>query len=87
MRNVQIYAERIDGAILRHAAQPQSQMKQLLHLLNGEGLDTRQPILYGYDAVRRFFWFRNDVRGEIINLPLHKVKVWPEHPPTGGAAL
>jgi hypothetical protein len=45
-------------------------------------LDTASPILYGYDSVRCLFWFRNDaVRGELIRLPLQKVKVWPEGPP------
>jgi hypothetical protein len=78
MKNVQIYADRIAGTIDRYADQPKNQMKQFLHLLNDEGLDTSQPILYGYDAVQRIFWFRNDVRGEIVTLPLHKVKVWPE---------
>lgn len=76
MKNVQIYADRIAETLDRQDSQPQ---KRFLHLLNDEGLDTSQPILYGYDAVRRIFWFRNDARGEMISLPLHKVKVWPEH--------
>ena len=80
MKNVQIYADRIAGAIDRYANHPQDQMKQFLRLLDDEGLDTSQPILYGYEAVRRIFWFRNDVRGEIISLPLHKANVWPERP-------
>ena len=81
MKNVQLYADHIAGVVTRHAAQPQTQMKQFLRLLDAEGLDTSRPILYGYDSVRRFFWFRNDVRGELISLPLHEAKVWPEQAP------
>ncbi len=78
MKNVTIYADRIAEAIGRHATQPQTEMKNLFLLLQAEGLDTNRQILYGYDATRNLFWFRNDTRGEMINLPLHKVKVWPE---------
>ena len=78
MKNIQIYADRIAGTVDRYAHQPQNQMKQFLHLLGEEGLDTAQPILYGYEAVRGIFWFRNDAKGAMISLPLQKVKVWPD---------
>ena len=81
MKNIHLYADHIDRTIIRYATQPQDQMKRFLRLLDAEGLDTSRPILYGYDSVRRFFWFRNDVRGELISLPLHEAKVWPEQVP------
>jgi hypothetical protein len=80
MRSAQIYAERIEGIF--GAFKPRAHWGKFLALLGDEGLDTASPILYGYDSVRCLFWFRNDaVRGELIRLPLQKVKVWPEGPP------
>lgn len=76
MRNVLIYAARIESTL--EAYKPDARREQFLLLLESEGLDASRPILYGYDSAQRFFWFRNDPRGEPINLPLHKVKVWPE---------
>ena len=76
MQNVLIYATRIESTL--DAYKPNVRREKLLALLESEGLDARRPILYGYDSAQRFFWFRNDPRGELIDLPLHKVKVWPE---------
>jgi len=79
MKNVQIFATRILDTLT--AYKPAVRREKFLALLNSEGLDTSRPILYGYDSSMRFFWFRNDTRGELIDLPLHKVKVWPEGTP------
>ncbi len=81
MRNIQIYAARIVDTL--RAYKPEARREKLLDLLNSEGLHTSLPILYGYDSNQRFFWFRNDPRGEMIRLPLHKVKVWPAAAPPG----
>ena len=79
MQNVRIYATRIENTL--DAYKPKVRPEILRTLLGSEGLDANLPILYGYDAAQQFFWFRNDPRGELIELPLHKVKVWPEGTP------
>lgn len=81
MKNVHLHEHHIEQTIALAAGRPQEQMKQFLNLLTTEQLDTSRPILYGYDSVRRIFWFRNDARGEIIALPLQRVRVWPEGQP------
>ena len=79
MHNVRFYVTRIENTL--DAYKPKVRREILRTLLKTEGLDASQPILYGYDAAQRFFWFRNDPRGELIDLPLHKVRVWPEGTP------